>query len=224
MPTKIKDDYFEYGTQKYFRGNAHRLELATFGEKKDSITSRGYLEPEARVAAEHLDGRIKTAPPVKINWNEVSQADLGVDIDLKFFSLGRRTAGTFSHAQAKTAKLELVNLAINEGPLKKMLNQDANAARKFLADEGGDARIVSEVWIVVDAQLGEFFATRASGLANVTAFESLIEATFSGGKSGSQTLRLAPGSVFAYKMHKVKDWDNGKTVIDNIEGDAPGWS
>jgi len=54
------------------------------------------------------------------------------------------------------------NLSIPEGKLQAMLNTDADGARKYLADEGGDGRIVSEIWVVMEAELSEHFDTSGS--------------------------------------------------------------
>jgi hypothetical protein len=35
MATPITKHAFEFGTQKYFRGNAHLVEIGTYGEKAE---------------------------------------------------------------------------------------------------------------------------------------------------------------------------------------------
>jgi hypothetical protein len=222
METKITKHYFEFGTQKYFRGNAHLVEIGSYGEKKDPVGAKAYLDPQAKVKSEHLESRVKFGTRVKINWNEVSNADLKSEADLKFFSFGIKGAMSFTYEKAKDAKLELINFAINEGPLKNMLNQDADGARKYLAEEGKDGRIVSEIFVVVDAELGEQFAAHGSNSASVKAFGSSVDVTVTGGKQGSQTITLSKGTTFAYKFHKVKKWNKDKTLIEDMEADYKG--
>ncbi|MBL8350375.1 MAG: hypothetical protein JNL87_08655 [Burkholderiaceae bacterium] len=224
MGTKITTHYFEYGVNKYFRGNAHLLEAAHFGEKKDPIGAKAFVEPAGKVKPEHLDGRLKFNGRVKIDWNTVSKSELEADADLHFFGLGKSGALSFGHAEAKSAKLELINLSIDELKLKAMLNTDANVARKFMADEGSDARIVSEVWIVVDADLAEHFVTSGAGGVGVEALGSTAKISVSGGTRGTQTLTLSPGSTFAYKLHKVSEWSKGKTKVEAVEADYKGMS
>jgi hypothetical protein len=50
-----------------------------------------------------------------------------------------------------------------------------------------------------------------------------LSVTVTGGKHGSQTVTLSKGTTFAYKLHKVKDWNKGKTQIENLEADYKGW-
>lgn len=58
-PIKITEDYFEYGALKYFRGNAHLLEIGTYGEKKDPIGPKAYVDPESKVQRRHLVNRCR---------------------------------------------------------------------------------------------------------------------------------------------------------------------
>ena len=224
MDTRITTYRLETGGMSYFRGNAHLVEVGTYGQKKDPIGAKAYIDPQSKVKAEHLASRVKAGKPVKITWAEVSKADLEAEANLKFFGLGKKGAASFTHEQARTAKLELLNFSISEGPLQNMLNTDAGGARGFLADEGGDGRIVSEVWVVVSAELGQHFATYAAVSGGVKAFGSSLDFSASGGQQGTQTITLSAGITFAYKLHEVKDWNKGKTQIENMEADYKGMS
>jgi hypothetical protein len=224
MEGKITEHYFEYETMKYFRGNAHQVGIGYFGEKKDPIGAKAYLAPYGHVKAEYLEGRVVYGTRAKVNWAEVSQAELGAEANLKFFGLGKKGAASFAYKDAKAARLELVNLAIIEGPLTKMLNKDADAARRYLAEEGSDGRIVGEVWVVVEAELGEYFDTYGAASGGVKAFGSTLDFTVSGGKQGAATITLSPGTTFAYKLYKVKDWNKDKTQVEKMEDDYKGMS
>ena len=224
MDTRITKYSFETGGMSYFRGNAHLVELGTYGQKKDPIGAKAYVDPQSKVKADTLASRVKVGKPVKINWNEVSKVDLEAEGVLKFFGLGKKGAASFTHEQARTAKLELLNFSISEGPLQQLLNTDADGARGFLADEGDDGRIVSEAWVVVSAELGQHFATHAAASAGVKAFGSSLDVSASGGQHGTQTITLSAGTTFAYKLHQVKDWNKGKTQIENMEADYKGMS
>lgn len=224
MDTSITQYRFETGGMSYFRGNAHLVELGTYGQKKDPIGAKAYVDPQSKVTADKLASRVKVGKPVKIDWSKVSKVDLEAEGVLKFFGLGKKGAASFTHEQARTAKLELLNFSISEGPLQQLLNTDADGARGFLADEGDDGRIVSEAWVVVSVELGQHFATHAAASAGVKAFGSSLDVSVSGGQQGTQTITLSAGTTFAYKLHKVKDWNKGKTQIENMEADYKGMS
>jgi hypothetical protein len=223
MATRITEHYLEFGGMKYFRKNAHNVEMGSYGEKKTPIGSQAYLDVQNKVKSEHLEGRVKFNTRTGINWNETTKAEVEAQGIFKFFSLGKEIAVNGSYEKAKDAKLELVSFAIDEGPLRTMLNKDANGARNYLAEEGNDGRIVSEVFVVVDAELADQFATYGSASLSVQAAGSSLGVTVSGGKHGSQKVTLSQGTTFAYKVHKVKDWNKGKTQIENLEADYKGW-
>jgi hypothetical protein len=221
MPAiKFSDRFFKYENKKYFRANAHQIELCTFGEMKKPITGVNYLSPEGKIARRHLEKRpIKMTPSVEIDWSTVSEADLDAGAKLRFFDLGRDHSVSFDLNRARSAKLKLVSFYINEGPLKRCLNQDANAVRNAMADEGADARIVSEAWVAMAAELAEHFDVQFKNSNSVSAFGSELGITVSGGKRGDQTIKLDQGSIIAYRLHKVKKWSKDKHQIEDMEDD-----
>lgn len=222
MSVKITEHKFEYGAQGYFRGNAHLVELGTFGEKKDPVGAKAYVDPEDKIDRDHLVNRVNKGKPVAVDWTQTSKAAVEVNGPVSVFGLNAEAAVSFTYEKIKSANLKLFNLSIDEGPLKTLLNTDADAARNFLADEGNDGRVVSEVWVVMEAQLSEQFDT--SGSVKVAAKGADLNVTASGGKYGSQTITLSKGAIFAYKLHKVKDWNKGKTQIEDMEADYKGMS
>lgn len=224
MGTKIKNNFFEYGSRKYFRGNAHLLEICSYGQKKDPLGAVSYLDPQNKVKREHLAGKVASGGTVSINWNQMDKSSVEVNGSLKVFGVGAKGAVGYSFSKLKSANVKLYNLFINEGPLKKILNQDASGCRKYLADEGKDGRILSEVWVVMEAELSEHFDSSTSVSAGVSAGSTKLDITASGGKKGSQTITISAGTVFAYKLHKVKDWNKGKTKIEDMEADYHGMS
>jgi hypothetical protein len=49
-----------------------------------------------------------------------------------------------------------------------------------------------------------------------------LELTATGGTHGSQTVAISAGMTFAHLLHKVKEWNKGKTQIENMEDDRKG--
>lgn len=222
MATKITDNYFEYGNIKYFRGNAHLLKIGTFGEKKDPIGARAYLDPYSTVLSEYLEGRVHRGPVVTIDWTQTTKAALEVNGLLTFFGLNGKIETKVTYEKVKSAHLKLVNFSITEGHLLTMLNTDADGARNFLANEGSDGRIVSEIWVTMEAELADYFATSASSSVSAKAKGAELEITVMGGKYGSQTINISRGTTFGYKLHKVTNWSKGKTQIEDMEADYKG--
>jgi len=146
METKITEQYFQYETNKYFRGNAHSLQLGSFGEKKDLIGAKAYLDVQDAIKPIYLASRVKYNTTTKIDWSQTNKTEVEAEGAFKFFGININAAVDGTYDKAKTAKLELINFAIDEGPLQRMLNEDADGARNYLAKEGNDGRVVSEVW------------------------------------------------------------------------------
>jgi len=219
METNITENFFEYETNKYFRGNAHSQQIGSYGRKKDPIGAKAYLEVINRVKAENLEGRVHYTTTARIDWNKTKKAEVEAEGSFKFFGLNIKTAQGGGYEKAKSANLVLTSFAINEGPLQRMLNEDADGARKCLADEGKDGRFVSEIWLGVEGELAEHFATSSSFSVSANAAGTSLDITAKGGKHGSQVITVAPNVVFAYKLHKVTEWNKDKTRIEKMAED-----
>ena len=222
MNAQIRKHSLTLGTQSYFRGNAHLVQIGSYGEQKDPLGARAYLDVQNQVKGEHLDGRVKFNTATRVVWSETTQADVEVNGQLKVFALDVAVAAGMPYTRAVEDRVDLVNFSIAEGPLTRMLNEDASGALKFLAGEGGDGRIVSEVWVVMAAALSAHFSASPSIDVSVGLGGSELAVTASGGRRGTQTVRLSPGTTFAYKLHKVKSWNPGKTRIVDMEADYKG--
>ncbi len=223
---KVTNHYLEIGSIKYFRGKAENVQLCSFGQKKDPIGANAYLAVQANVKREYLAGKVKHVDPVTIDWNKTTKADVEINGSVHYFVLNAKTAKSASYEKTKEGHLVLMKFFINEGPLTSMLNHDADAARKYLAEEGADGRIVSEIWVAMAADLAEHFdtavSTTSSASATVGNVGAALEITASGGAHGSQTISLSEGTTFAYLLHKVKKWNKGKTQIEDMEDDRKG--
>lgn len=226
METQITEHYFKFGTVKYFRGKAENVVLGSYGEKADPIGASAQLNVQNRIKVEHLTGKVQIVPPVALDWAKVSVADAAFGGAIRYYVLNHQLGYSLTLAKAKAAQLKLVKLFINEGPLRGVLNNGADGARKYLADEGGDGRVVSETWVVVDGALGEQFGTAASVVlapaATVGPLGMALDLRLEGGKYGTQTLALGAGSTFAYLMHEVTKWNKGKTQIESLGPDEKG--
>ncbi len=224
MKTKVTDSYFEYDGQKFFRRNAYALDLGSYGEKKDSAFSPGFLEEHGTVKSEYLAKRAEVNVPVAIDWSTVSQNDIGAGVNLKFFGIGVDVAQNISLAETKSGNVQLVPISIPEGKVIGLLNE-ADGARNFLADEGNDGRVLTKIWVLMEGRLASDFAKGAGTSVTVKALGQSVSISVSGGKSGSQTIQLSPGATFAYALHKITKWtDNKKTKVESVEADYKGMS
>lgn len=219
---KIGKHYLEIGTTKYFRGKPENVLLGSFGQKKDPVGALAYLAVEGHIRRRFLKGSVRRLTTATVDWSRERSAEVDAHGTLKYFGLDVKAAVNASYEHAKTARLKLVKFAIDEGPLKRILNEDDDEARKALAREGTDGRVVSEVWVLMKGELAEHFATAGTIDVAATADDAGLELSVSGGPHGSQTVTFTRGTTFAFSMHKVKKWNNGKTEILDMEDDRKG--
>ena len=214
MSAVVKKNFMKFNGSKYFRGNAHLVEILTFGEKKTPVFGVNKLDPEAKVARRHIDdGKVKVGTTVDINWTSSKSSDFNIGVPIKAFKLG----GGFNSNVQHGGSVKLLNVFINEGPLKKVLNNGATTAKNYLDDEGNDGRIVSEIWIVLEADLANKWQNQGGGGVSAEIAGTTLGLDLSLGSSGTQTITISSGTTFAYKLHKVKKWKNGD--IDDMEAD-----
>ncbi len=219
--TKVAAHWFLYNGAKYFRDVAENVGPATIGKKRDPLGPKASLDVYGQVAPAHLKGRIRDVTVVDVNWESQSKGEVEINVGLKYFTASGSGMAGFSYEKAKSARLKLAKFVIDEGDLRAMLNNDADAARKYLAEEGQDARIVSTWWVVFEGDLAQTFSTAATSNGSITASltkaaELQITASHSGSTQQSSTIVLKKGVVFAYAMHKVSKWNKDKTRIEDL--------
>lgn len=217
---EIRKHHVRYGGNKYFRRNAHRVEICSHGRKKSSAVTVNYMSVSAKIARHHLETvPIKVDGPIEVNWSETTQEDLNHWGSLKFFDVNAEVADGFDHQTAVSQRLKLMCFWINETPLKDCLNNRADRVRDEMAAEGNDARIASSILVVASSQLAEHFATYSSTSLTLNSMSTDIGITAGSTRLSSQTIRLAEGTTFAYGLHKPKKWSKGKAQIEQLEDD-----
>lgn len=223
MEVKVTKHYLEVGTVKYFRGKADGVELGSYGEKKDPIGAQAHLDVQNKIKYEYLADRIIVGTTADIKISNTSESIVEENGNLKIFGIGISLGESTSYKDAVKMKLKLRKFFINRGPLETTINQDAAGCRKYLAEEGNDARVVCEVWVVMTAEMSHQFDTAKETTIGVSALGQGIEIVTKNGASGNQTVVLSPGTTFAYLMAKVQKWtDKHKTKIESLELDYKG--
>lgn len=230
MPeAKVSKHSFTYNGEKYFRDQSENIQICSFGEKDDPVGTKASLNVINHVARANLKGRVRYVTTAVIDWDRQTKVDVETEGTLKYFTLGASGTATFSYEKAKSGHLKLVKFVVDEGPLQTMLNKEADGARKFLAQEGRDGRIVSTVWIVAEGELAESFSTAASSGGSVTAdvtkaAQLQLTANHSGSSNGSTSIILDKHTCFAYNLHRVTKWNKDKTQVLELDTDSKGLS
>ena len=211
----IKKNHVKYSGNKYFRRNAHVVELGGYGRKKTEALSVNYLSVSGRIAKRHFEKiPLKSAGPIEVNWHDVSRSDLGQTANLKFFGFDTEQASAFDLIDAEAQRLKLMCFWVNENPL----NNDANAVRENMAEEGKDARVVSSILVAMDTRLAEFFSSQSTVSLDGSDPDTALGITAGTGYVGSKTIRLVGDTTIAYALQRPK-WRNRKSEIDQLEDD-----
>jgi hypothetical protein len=224
MAVNITDSKFVYSGKSYFRGSCEDINLVSFGEKKTPIGKAPYLYVAGTVSPQNL-GKVKVAVsgPYSIEWEKFSDSD--VNVGIKYLTVAGGQVG-FNRNAAKSANLVLMKLSLVSNALETLLNRHATVARNNLKDEGADARIVSDVWIVMEAQLASKVTT--GGSVSVSAPLGTTGFTLEVGGSTSSTnstkVQIPEKTCFAYLLAKVKKWDkvNGEWMVEELDDDSKG--
>jgi hypothetical protein len=220
--TMIKDSYFKApapDNNRYFRRNAIAVEIGSYGEKKEPITEANYLAVEGNINFDLLKGKIKKSPPIEVDWSREKKAD--VEASAKWYFDVGGVKLDFNHKKAVDYRLKLIRFHIDEGSLENLLNNEAGTARENLKKEGKDARVCTSTWVVVSGKMAERFDTSVGLEVSGTTAEGLTITAKGGAKwSGSEKIIFAPGTVFAYGLHKVNKWNGDK--VGDTEDDWQG--
>jgi len=224
MDVNITDSKFVYSGKSYFRGGCEDINLVSFGEKKTPLGKAPYLYRAGTVSAQNLRKvKVTVSGPYSIEWEKFSDSD--VNVAIKYLTAAGGQAG-FNRNAAKSANLVLMKLSLGSNALEDLLNNHADVARNSLQEEGNDARIVSDAWIVMEAQLASKITT--GGSVSVSAPLGTSGFTLEVGGSTSSTtstqVQIPENTCFAYLLNKVKKWDkvDGEWMVEELEDDTKG--
>lgn len=219
VKVKITKSRFRYDTGTYFRGLAENVVLGSYGEKKTPVNRPNYVAVQGDLPPAKLAKFIKISGPYDIDWSRHSKGNVSGNI--KFLKKGGGT-GKFSRDAAKRAKLKLIKLHLDEGSLLTVLNKRAPKVRSYLKREGRDARIVSTVWIAMEADLASDIEQCGEVKANAKVKGIPIEIDTKRCTKSKSSVTIPPNTTFAYGLHKVKRWTKRKKAIRDLEDDYPG--
>lgn len=223
MEVTIKKNHFIYNGVKYFRKAAESLNLGSYGNKdKNVFVSNGLIHDDT------VKGKFPVKPVTEIKLQNAKT-------DNNAFSVG----GTFTTAKVNGkggvkvnwTKDELRNLSLikiditSESTLRKLANDDKNCFNKLKDVKNG--RIADQIFVIVESNLIQNASITASGSADVSVLNDKFSINLAGsaGHTGSLTLEVSAGSVFAYALRKPKfDTRMKKNAkkIENLDRDEWG--
>jgi hypothetical protein len=228
MPeSRVAKHTFVYNGERYFRDKSEDVLMCSIGEKEDPLGTKASLNVADHIDRSVLKGKVRYVTTADVEWSKQAKADVETEGGLKYFTAEASGTASFSYEKAKAGKLVLAKFMIEEEPLRRMLNTEAAGARRYLAQEGRDGRIVSTIWVVVEARIAESFkaagtSTGAIEAEVLSAARLKLSVKQSGSASGRTSIVWEPGTTFAYLMHKVGKWNKDKSHVEELVIDAKG--
>ncbi len=158
---------------------------------------------------------------VEVDWSKVSDRDFGADADLRYLGMSANSSHRLNLSRARSAGLKLISLAIDTLRMEDILNE-ANRARNEMADEGRDARVVIETWVVAEAELADAVSRGGRHGVSVSAAGQSLSLRFGGNSRSSHTVVLPENATFAYALGKVSDWGRRRETVEDVDLDYKG--
>ncbi len=215
----VKDNHLHFLGKNYFRGGAEGVQLWSYGEKHSPLTQTNYLEVQGRLQVQKP--KIRKAAVVTIDFDRTTEKNLLANINVSLvFKGGSKSA----YEDLKTGKLKLVKFEVANEEIISAANASPEALERLI-DYGNDARIVDEIFVVMEARLANSFASSNSFDISLSVGAIKITAEFGAGANGNASITLSKGMTFAYGMLKL-DWDanqkKNKTRITKVTDDQWG--
>ena len=215
----VKENHLTFGGVTYFRGHAEEIEIGSIGEKRTPLLKQNYLEVKDRIQIPKVN--VVKATVVNIDFTKTSKSAFNVMVSAIIKGVPAKLDGDASFEKMRSGELKLVKFSVLNNDMMKEAN---NLPEKLqtLIEWGKDARIVHQVFVVIEASLANEFEKNVN--VELSAGIKGLEAKVGGGGSGSgsTTVRISKGTCFAYLMLKM-DWDakkkKKKTRIVDLDDD-----
>jgi len=211
---KITQSEFKINGVRYFRTKSEDVELCSYGKKEAPVFGSNFLVVRNKIHKDVLaSAPIKIGEPVTVDWSKASKAEINANV--KYLSVDGKMGLTLE--KARSASLKLVKISIDYGLVIEAINQvdDALQAMKL-----ANRRIVTDIWIAVEATLAEKVSTEATVKVTATGLQLVIGANAT--NTSASKVVLGKGTTFAYLLMKASRFNRTETKVEDLEVDQQG--
>lgn len=195
--TQISASTLKFEGVRYWRKKASEAKLGSVGKKMTPLGGKNYFQKiqdaPGGIYDVTIDGRTTISTNEAHEWGVTAAAS--------------NVAGSAGGSGSYTGTLTAYKMRIDLGNKRGDLRYETNRHHKHLEavkDQGDAARIISAVWVLVAAN--EAKNECYSGDLALTNGTMSVKVSGSGCKQSSWVIE--PGSIIAYEMVKVTDWNN----------------
>jgi hypothetical protein len=200
---------FKYGNMHYWTAGAQNVKLGSYGNKRRSYG----MEVDKHMNSKFFKKNIDTSKVYSISSSK--EKNTVVKAGLSYVGWDGKAA--YSRTASKKAKLKLVLVQVTKGYMKDAINKDKKGTLKFFKD-AKNARIVTGVWIVMEAKLANSVSSRGGASVEGTTPNGMkVKVGVSGSGKTTSTIEIPKKAVFAYMMHKASKWNKKKMKKKSVK-------
>jgi hypothetical protein len=206
---KITKKGFKYGNMHYWTAGAHNVKLGSYGNKR---TSYG-IEVDKHMNKKYFKKKIDTSKVYSIT----SSSEKNVMVKAGVQYVGWDGKASYSRTATKSAKLKLVLMQVTKGYMRDAINKDKKNTLKFFKD-AKNARIVTGVWIVMEASLANSVSSNGGGSVSGTLPNGMkVDVGVSASGKTTNSIEIPEKAVFAFMMHKASKWNKKKMKKQSVK-------
>lgn len=215
----VKNNHLHFNGTNYFRRMSEDVVLGSYGKKKMPLNQINYLEVKNEL------------PKSKFKIKEIAKVDIDFSRSGNFEQFANATVlGIFKGSSEKkyealqSGQLVLTKFIVAQNEIIKAIN-DSPVHRDNLIEYDNKARVVNEIFVVVEAELARRIEASGSldGQVSVKAVTAGVRTR--GGVSNRSSVKLSTGMCLAYQLLDLK-WDakrkNKKTKVVDTNIDEHG--
>ncbi len=218
----VTESHLTFGGVAYFRAHAEEVEIGSIGEKRTPLVKQNYLEVKDRV--QFLEKNIVTATVADIDFTKTSKKAFKAKAKAIVEGIPMEVEGNAVFNNLRSGELKLVKFSISNNNMKRAINNSPPQLQDLI-HWGNDARVVLQIFIVIEAALANTFSRNIDvGLS--AGFDGLeAELGIDISTAGSTKVNLSKGTCFAYLLAKI-EWDakkkKNRTKILDLDDDQWG--
>jgi hypothetical protein len=218
---KVTKDSLKYAGNSYFRRNAPKVTLVSFGKKRHPVGQSGYVDVEGHI--EPPKSKIMKLTTIDLEWDRSTSDEVIAHLSPAQLKLAGAEVSV-ARKLATTGELSLLMLAVEHHELETHINRTAKLLNE-LKESDNDTRLVTVVFVVLKAEIAETLDTSVAASAAVTIKGITLDVKGRHSETGTTKLEISAGSPFAYSCADIV-WDKpskrNRTKVEHLRSDFKG--
>jgi hypothetical protein len=215
---KVTKNSLKFEGNTYFRRNASRMTLVSYGKKRHPLGESGYVDVEGHL--EPPKSKILKLTTLDIEWDRSTSDEVIANLAPAALKLAGIEVGV-ARKLASDGRLKLLECAVEHQQLENHINGTPKLL-KMMKEADNDTRLVTVVFVLLKGEIAETIDTSTAVSAAVTIKGITLEVKQRHSETGTTKLELTPGCPFAYACAEPI-WDKqskrNRTKIERFRSD-----